>query len=144
MDLVRGLTDPRSGGFRGRLVRAVLGWIPIALGIGWLVGELTGCGRFAATCDPSVMPLTAAGQGIVLLALVAVPEVAAIAAGAALVLLGAAVGATLILSATGTAADEGSRRAALGALLVVSWLSGLAIAAVRRLRSGSRSSRPVS
>ena len=144
MDLGRALTDPHSGGFRGRLVRAVLGWVPVALGIGWLVGELTGCGRFAATCDPSVMPLTAAGQGIVLVALLAVPEVAAVAAGAALVLLGAAVGATLILSATGTAADEGSRRAALGALLLVAWLSGLAIAVVRRLRAGSRSSRPVS
>jgi hypothetical protein len=144
VDLGRALTDPRSGGLRGRLVRAVLGWIPIALGIGWLVGELTGCGRFAATCDPSVMPLTAAGQGIVLVALVAIPEAAAIAAGASLVLLAAAVGATLILSATGTAADENSRRAALGALLLVAWLSGFAIAVVRRLRSGSRSSRPVS
>jgi hypothetical protein len=144
IDLGRALTDPRSGGFRGRLVRAVLGWLPIALGIGWLVGELTGCGRFAATCDPSVMPLTAAGQGIALVALLLVPEVAAIAAGAALFLLAAAVGASLILSATGTAADEGSRRAALGTLLVVAWLSGLAIAVVRRFRSGSRSSRPVS
>jgi hypothetical protein len=144
MDLGRALTDPHSGGLRGRLVRAVLGWVPVALGIGWIVGEVTGCGRFAASCDPAVMPLTAAGQGIVLVALLAVPEVAAIAAGAALVLLGAAVGATLILSATGTAADEGSRRAALGALLLVAWLSGFAIAVVRRLRTGSRSSRPVS
>jgi len=144
IDLGRALTDPRSGGLRGRIVRAVLGWIPIALGIGWLVGELTGCARFAATCDPSVTPLTAVGQGIVLVALVAVPEVAAIAAGAAIVLLAAAVGATLILSATGTAADEDSRRAALGALLLVAWLSGLAIAVVRRLRSGPHTSRPVS
>jgi hypothetical protein len=144
IDLGRALTDPRSGGFRGRLVRAVLGWLPIAFGIGWLVGELTGCGRFAATCDPAVMPLTAAGQGIALIALLIVPEIAAIAAGAALFLLAAAVGASLILSATGAAADEGSRRAALGALLLVAWLCGLAIAVVRRFRSGSRSSRPVS
>jgi Meckel syndrome type 1 protein len=144
IDLGRALTDPRSGGLRGRTVRAVLGWIPIALGIGWLVGELTGCARFAATCDPSVAPLTAVGQGIVLIALVVVPEVAAIAAGAALALLAAAVGATLILSATGTAADEDSRRAALLALLLVAWLTGLAIAVVRRLRSGPRTSRPVS
>ncbi|MEX1169443.1 MAG: J domain-containing protein [Chloroflexota bacterium] len=144
IDLGRALTDPRSGGLRGRVVRGVLGWIPIALGIGWLVGELTGCGRFAATCDPAVTPLTAVGQAIVLVALVVVPEVAAIAAGAALVLLAAALGATLVLSATGTAADEGSRRAALGALLLVAWLGGLAIAVVRRFRSGPHSSRPVS
>jgi hypothetical protein len=122
----------------------VLGWLPIAMGLGWLVGDLTGCGRFAATCDPSVAPLTAAGQGIVLAALLLLPEVAAIATGASLVLLAAAVAASLILSATGTAADEGSRRAALGALLLVAWLSGLAIAIVRRIRSGPRTAGPVS
>ena len=144
IDLARALTDPRSGGLRGRAVRAVLGWLPIALGLGWLVGELTGCGRFAATCDPSVTPLTAAGQAIVLAVLFLTPELAAIAAGASLVLLAAATAATLILSATGTAADEGSRRAALAALLMVAWLSGLGIAVVRRVRSGLRPPRPVS
>jgi hypothetical protein len=144
LDLARALTDPRSGGLRGRAVRAVLGWLPIAFGLGWLVGELTGCVRFAATCDPSVAPLTYAGQAIVLVGLLLVPEIAALAAGAALVLLAAATAATLIISATGTAADEGSRRAALGALLVIAWLSGLAIAIVRRVHSGVRPARPVS
>ena len=33
--------------------RAFLGWLPIAFGVSWLVGEITGCGRFAATCDGS-------------------------------------------------------------------------------------------
>ena len=144
VDLGRALTDPRSGGLRGRVLRAALGWVPIALGIGWVVGELTGCGRFAATCDPSVAPLTAVGQGIVLAALLLVPEIAAITAGAAIVLLMAAIGATLILSATGAAADEASRRTALGALLLLAWLSGLAIAVFRRLRFGRELSRPVS
>ena len=121
-----------------------MGWLPIALGLGWLLGELTGCGRFAATCDPSVAPLTAVGQVIVVAALLLLPEIAAVAAGAALVLLAAAVAATLILSATGAAADEGSRRTALGVLLAVAWLSGLAIAVVRRIRSGSPEAGPVS
>ena len=144
VDLGRLLIEPGSGGRRGRIVRAVLGWLPIALGLGWLVGELTGCGRFAATCDPSVTPMLVVGQGIVLAALLLLPEAAALATAAALVLLGAAVAAGLILSATGAAADEGSRRAALGALLVVAWLTGLAIAVVRRVRSGPRSAGPVS
>jgi hypothetical protein len=144
IDLVRALTDPRSGGLRGRVVRAILGWLPIALGLGWVAGELTGCGRFAATCDPSVTPLVAVGQAIVLVAMLVLLDEAAIAAGAAIVLVAAAVAASLILSATGAAADEGSRRAALGALLVVAWLTGLAIALVRRIRSGSRSAGPVS
>lgn len=144
MDLGRALTDARSGGLRGRVLRALLGWLPLAFGLGWLVGELTGCGRFTATCDPSVAPLTVIGQGTILVALLFLPEVAALTAGAALVLLVAAVAASLALSATGGAADEASRRAALGALLLVAWLSGLAIAIVRRLRSGPRTAGPVS
>ena len=143
-DLGRALTDPRSGGLSGRIVRSLLGWFPIALGLGWLIGELSGCGRFAATCDPSVVPLTAIGQGTVLMVLLLLPEIGALAGGAALVLLAAAMAASLVLSATGAAADEGSRRTALGMLLLVAWLSGLAIAIVRRLRSGPRTAGPVS
>jgi hypothetical protein len=126
------------------VLRAVLGWLPVALGLGWLIGELTGCGRFAATCDPSVAPLVAAGQGFALVGLLLLPEVAAVAAGAALVLLAAAIAASLILSATGAAADEGSRRAALSALLAVAWVTGVVIASVRRVRSGPRPAGPVS
>jgi hypothetical protein len=52
-----GSADPVDGrtdrGLAGRVGVAVLGWIPIALGIGWIVGEVSGCGRFAATCDPA-------------------------------------------------------------------------------------------
>jgi hypothetical protein len=144
IDLGRALTDPAAGGLRGRAMRAVLGWIPAALGLGWLLGELTGCGRFAATCDPAVGPLTAVGQATVLIVLLLLPEIAAVAAGAALVVLGAAVSASLVLSATGAAADEASRRTALGGLLLVAWLGGLAIALVRRARRGPRRARPVS
>lgn len=144
VDLGRALTDSRSGGPRGRLLRAVLGWLPMAMGLGWLVGEVTGCGRFAATCDPSVAPLTVAGQGIVLVALLLLPGVAAVVAGAALALLAAAVVVSLVLSATGAAADEASRRAALTAVLLVAWLGGLAVAIVRRTRAGPRPARPVS
>jgi hypothetical protein len=143
-DLGRALTDPHAGGLRGRILRAGVGWLPLALGLGWLVGELSGCGRFAATCDPSVTPLAAVGQVILFAALLLLPEVAALAAGAALVVLGAAVAASLILSATGEAANEDSRRTALGALLVVGWLTGFAIALVRRVRTGSREAGPVS
>ena len=39
-----------------RIGRAVVGWAPIALGIGWRCGEISGCGRFAATCPPDGGP----------------------------------------------------------------------------------------
>ena len=61
-EIVRALTDVQYGGWRGRVVRALIGWLPIALGLGWLIGELTGCGRFAATCDGSADPIVLALQ----------------------------------------------------------------------------------
>jgi len=143
-DLARALTDPRAGGLRGRIIRAFVGWLPIALGIGWLLGEITGCGRFAATCDPSVNPLILLVQGGALVVLLVLPLAASLAATAALSLVAAAVAATLVLSATGTAGDEASRRATLGLLLVVAWLAGLAIAVAHRLRSASARAGPVS
>jgi hypothetical protein len=125
-------------------VRAFFGWLPIAFGLGWLFGELTGCGRFAATCDASADPLILGIQGAVLTALVFLPGVASVAAGATLGLLVAAVAAAVVLSATGTAADEGSRRATLGVLLLVAWLAGLIIAIAQRVRSPSSRAGPVS
>lgn len=143
-ELARALTDPRAGGPRARVVRAFAGWIPVALGIGWVLGELTGCGRFAATCDPSVGPLILLLQGAALVGLLLSPLLASLAAAAAVGLLVAAVVATLILSATGTAADEGSRRATLGLLLVLSWLAGLVIAIAQRVRAAPPRVGPVS
>jgi hypothetical protein len=54
------------------------------------------------------------------------------------------VAAAFILSATGDAADGDSRRVALGAVLLVAWLAGLAIAIVRRVRIPASTTRPVS
>ena len=55
-----------------------------------------------------------------------------------------ALAATLILSATGAAADEASRQATLGLLLIAAWLAGLAIAIVQRVRAASSRVGPVS
>lgn len=142
--LARSLTDPRAGGPRWRVVRAFVGWLPVALGVGWALGEVTGCGRFAATCDPSVGPVILVLQGAALVGLLLSPLLASLAATAALGLLAAAVAATLILSATGTAADEGSRRATLGLLLLLAWLAGLAAAVAQRVRAASSRTGPVS
>jgi curved DNA-binding protein CbpA len=143
-NLVRALTDPRTGGSRGRVIRAIVGWLPIALGIGWLVGEVTGCGRFAATCDPAVSPLILLVQGGVLVVLLLSPLLSSFAVAAALGLLAMAVAATLVLSATGAAADEGTGRATLGVLLVLAWLAGLVIAIAQRARGASSRTGPVS
>jgi hypothetical protein len=143
-DIGRALTDPTFGGGRGRLGRAFLGWLPIAFGLSWLVGEITGCGRFAATCTGLADPLVLALQVGALLALLALPAVASIAAMGAITLLGAAVAAAFALSATGEAADSESRRVALGAVLLVSWLAGIGVAVARRAGASVSTTRPVS
>jgi hypothetical protein len=142
--ITRALADERFGGIRGRLVRALIGWLPIAFGVGWVVGELTGCGRFAATCDDAAEPFVLLLQGAVLALLLLVPALASLATTAALTLFAAAVVAALILSATGSAADGESRRATLGAVLLIAWLVGLAIAIMRRVRALPSPTRPVS
>ena len=143
-DLGRALTDQMAGGVRGRLVRAIVGWLPIAIGISWLVGEVTGCGRFAATCDGMADPFVLLAQAAVLAGLALVPALASIAAAAAIALFVAAIGAALILSASGGAAGGASRESALGAVLVAAWLIGVVVALVRRARAPSTPTRPVS
>lgn len=143
-EIARALTDDRFGGTRGRLARAIVGWLPIALGLGWAVGELTGCGRFAATCDGAVEPILLVLQVVLFGILLLLPVAASVATTAALTLFVAAVVASLALSATGSAADGDSRQAALGLVLVVAWLIGLAFAIGRRARTLRSATGPVS
>ena len=143
-DIVRALTEPRFGGLRGRVIRAVIGWLPIALGLGWVVGELTGCGRFAATCDGSADVWLLGLQVAALIVLLLVPALASVATMAALTVFAASVATAFILSATGGAADSDSRRAALGIVLLLAWLGGLSIAIGRRLRALPAPTSPVS
>lgn len=143
-EIVHALTDDRFGGVRGRFVRALIGWLPIALGLGWAVGELTGCGRFAATCNGAGEPVLLVLQVAVFALLLMLPVAASVAASAAVVLFVAAVIGSLILSATGGAADFDSRQAALGLVLAIGWLIGLAFAFGRRVRTLRTATRPVS
>ena len=136
--LLRGPSRPL-----GRLALAVAGGAPIGLGLAWLLGELTGCGRFSAICDPGVISFAwLAGLGIVA-ALVLVPAAAAIAAFGTVAAFAAGIPATVLLSATGGARLPQASSAVLGAVLVVGWLAGVAYGIARR-RSGSASTGPVS
>jgi hypothetical protein len=146
-DLGRALLDERTGGTRGRIVRAVVGWLPIAFGIGWLAGELTGCGRFAAGCDGAADPFVIGLQIAILALLLAVPLLASVTTMATITLLVVASFVALALSATGAAADDGSRRIMLGTVLLLSWVAGLVVAGARRARAEAASippARPVS
>jgi hypothetical protein len=124
------LAEDRPGPI-SRVGRAAIGWAPIALGIGWLAGEITGCGRFSATCDAGTAPIAWFAQVVVLALFLVVPPLARIGAIAAVATLMAAVPATLVLSATGGSGDSPTGRATLAVVLVVAWLVGIAFAVAR-------------
>ena len=124
-----------------RVARAVLGWAPLALGIGWGAGELTGCGRFAAECDPSASGLVWLAQVALLLALLALPRLASVAAVAGVAAVVAAIPGALLLTASGGGDTDGADAAVLGGLLAIAWIGGAAVGALRAMR---RIPRPVS
>ena len=98
------------------------------------MGEITGCGRFAATCDGVegfAGPILAL---LVLGVLALVPALASLAATAAISVLVVAVPVTLALSAGGAATASDTRAMVLGLSLVIGWVAGLAFALVRRGR----------
>ena len=131
---IRGwLDDPRPSPV-ARVGRAVLGWVPLALAIGWVAGELSGCARFSADCDPRVAPATWLVQVATLGALIALAPAARIAATAAVATVLAVVPGAILLLATSDPAAIAAGRVALGVLMAVAWLVGLSVGMVREVR----------
>jgi len=118
-----------------RIARAVIAWIPVALAIGWAAGELTGCGRFSATCDPGTAPVAWGAQALALGLLLAAPSVAGWGVVAAVVCLVVAVPATLFITASAGAQASQRGAAFLGVVLVIAWIAGAVGAAVLGRRS---------
>ena len=135
---IRTWLDDAHPGTAGRVGRALVGWAPIALGIGWLGGELSGCGRFAAGCDDEVATAAWITQIAALLILMVVGRLARVASVATLATLAAAIPAALLLSATGSPDDAAAGRLALSGLLVIAWVVGLVFGIVREVRGRGR------
>ena len=101
--------------------------------IAWLAGELSGCGRFTATCaDPAgvwtTIPLLAV-YGL----LVAAPSVAGISAAGLLGSLAASVPAAVILSAGGGSRQQEASTAVLTVLFFIGYVVGVLLAVARKL-----------
>ena len=140
----RALTQGLPPSFGWRLARAVIGGLPIALAIGWTVGEMSGCARYAASCDDGIGAVALVAQLLVFLTLLALPIVAGWAVIAAIVSLVAAVPATLFVTANagGEAAAVGG--GFLGVVLALAWVLGIVGAIVMGRRRPLDSTGPVS
>lgn len=138
---IRGWLDDDHPTSVARIGRAVIGWAPIALGGGWLAGEISGCGRFAATCSPTVAPLTWIAQLGLLLLLILLPRLARIGTVATIAILGTVFPASLLLFATADPAGAEWGRSILGGLIILAWVVGLGFGIVLEAR---RATRPVS
>ncbi len=139
---VRTWLDDTSPGAIARVGRAVLGWAPIALGIGWLSGEMSGCGRFAAGCDDTAAMSAWVAQVAALVVLLVVGRLARIASLATLTTLAAAIPAALLLSATGSPDDAAAGRMVLSGLLAIAWAVGLVLGVIREVRGTVRGPGP--
>ena len=134
LDSLRAWLDDRRPGVGARVGRAVAGWAPIALGIGWAAGEVSGCSRFSATCPPAVAPATWGAQVAVLILLLLVPRLARVATVATIATLGAVLPASVLLLATSDPASMDAARAVLGGLMTIAWIAGIAFGAAREFR----------
>jgi hypothetical protein len=120
-------------GLLGRILVVFLGWVPIAAGIAWLAGELSGCGHFTARCVDQSGVGTMIPVIVVLVILAALPLLAAISAFGTLGALALAVPAAVILSAGGGSRQPEAASAVLNVTFLVGYVAGTAFAVGRRL-----------
>jgi len=119
-------------GFMARLGLALIGWPAIGLALTTVGGELTGCGRFAASCIDLFGVGTWIAQLVIIVILLALPSVAALSAVGSLVALAASVPTAVILSASGGSREPATSATILGVVLVIAYATGVVVALVRR------------
>jgi hypothetical protein len=119
-------------GFMARLGLALIGWPAIGLALATVGGELTGCGRFAASCVDLFGVGTWLAQLVIIVILLALPSVAALSAVGSLVALAASVPTAVILSASGGAREPATSATILGVVLVGAYVAGVVVAIARR------------
>jgi hypothetical protein len=134
LDGIRHWLDDRNPGVGARIGRAAIGWAPIALGIGWLAGEVSGCSRFSADCHPAAAPVSWGLQIAVLVVLIAFTRIARITTVATIATLAAIFPASALLLATFDPDSMAAGRTVLGGLMATAWIAGIAIGAVREFR----------
>jgi hypothetical protein len=118
-----------------RLGLALVAWPPIGLAAASVIGELTGCATYAATCGGSDPLLPWLAQAPILGVLLLFPSLTRILVGGVFGVLLAIVPLSAFLVA---ASARGGPQAdyLMAALLGVGWIAGVAWAARKQLRGG--------
>jgi hypothetical protein len=122
----------------GRLGLALVAWPPLAIAIASLVGSLTGCAEFSASCTGAAPLLPWLGQVLLLGVLLLVPPLSRLLAMGTLAVLIALVPITSLLVAVGANFDPRGGPV-LAILLVAAWLVGVAYGIASRARPGALS-----
>jgi hypothetical protein len=107
-----------------RLGLVLLAWPPLGLIVASAIGDVTGCSRYAATCDQADSLLPWLAQALILGMLLLVPPIARIFATGSVALLAALVPVTAVLIVLGGGRSaEGP--AVLAVLVFVAWGIGI-------------------
>lgn len=124
-----------------RLGLALVAWPPIGLAAAAMIGDLTGCTAYAATCGGSDPLLPWLAQAAILGLLLLLPPIARLLAGGAIAVILALVPITFFLLAVG---GSGAPQAApvMATLLAGAWLVGVAWSARTLIRRSPRGAAP--
>jgi hypothetical protein len=126
---------PLRGRTSRRVALALIGWPPLGVLVASIIGEASGCSRFAAGCDDSARLGIWLGQLAVLAILLAIPRLAAISSVGTVAALAVAVPATLLLSVSGGAQERVASVAALTTVLAIGYVGGVVFAAIGNSRT---------
>jgi hypothetical protein len=130
-----------SGDPMRRLGFALLAWAPLGVAAAAVIGEITGCTAFSASCGPAEPLLPWLAQAAILGVLLLVPVLARIlAVGTLAMLLVLLPLAGFLVAFGGAGQSEGA--VALVVILSVAWIAGVgaAIATAWRVRAPGPSS----
>jgi hypothetical protein len=108
-----------------RLLLVLIAWPPLGLAAGYLVGEATGCARYAATCSEPASQLGWLVQPAIVALLLLLPIVARPAAVASVAVGIASLGAAAVLSVMGGSRAPGAASSLLLGVLVMAYAVGL-------------------
>ena len=114
-----------------RLGLALVAWPPIGLAAAAAISEVTGCGSYSAACGGSDVLLPWLAQAAILGLLLLLPPLARLFVGGTIAVIMALVPVTAFLVVVG-AGGAPQAAFALGLLLALAWLAGVAWTAVGR------------